>query len=96
MLAGPVGTAGVVAGLGFDELPDFPGPLPLLLWLFGFGWFVELVFWLPGFWLPWFVGWSVGLPGDGVGLPGDGVGLPGDGVGLPGTGSACRSASADR
>ena len=29
--AGPVGFAGVVAGLGFDELSDFPGPLPLLL-----------------------------------------------------------------
>ena len=29
--AGPVGIAGVVAGIGFDELPDFPGPSPLLL-----------------------------------------------------------------
>ena len=45
--AGPVGVAGVVAGLGFDELPDFPGPLPLLFWLFGFGWFVEPLSWLP-------------------------------------------------
>jgi hypothetical protein len=82
--AGPVGVAGVVAGLGFDELPDLPGPLPLpsLVWLFGFGWFVEPLFWLPELlllpalllpelWLPWFpvVGWPVGLPGDGVGLP---------------------------
>ena len=87
-LAGLVGVAGVVAGLGFDELPDFPGPfpLPLLVWLFGFGWFVEPLFWLPELllpelallpalllpelWFPWlpFVGWSVGLPGDGVGL----------------------------
>jgi hypothetical protein len=108
---GPVGVAGVVVGPGFDELPDFPGPLPfplpfplpLLVWLFGFGWFVEPLFWLPEFWLPelwlpelwlpellfpellvlpefglpwlpwlpWlpFVGWSVGLPGEGVGLP---------------------------
>ena len=88
-VAGLVGVAGVVAGLGFDELPDFPGPLPfpfplpLLVWLFGFGWLVEPLFWLPGLvfpellllpalllpelWLP-FVGWSVGLPGDGVGL----------------------------
>ena len=93
--AGLVGLAGVVTGLGFDELPDFPGPLPfpfplpLLVWLFGFGWFVEPLFWLPELllpelallpalllpepwlpWLPWlpFVGWSVGLPGDGVGL----------------------------
>jgi hypothetical protein len=86
--AGPVGVAGVVAGLGSDELPDLPGPLPLPLWvgLFGFGWFVELLFWLPELlllpalllpelWLPWFpvVGWSVGWS---VGLPGDGVGLP--------------------
>ena len=90
--AGLVGVAGVVTGLGFDELPDLPGPfplpLPLSVWLFGFGWFVEPLFWLPALlepWFPWlpFVGWSVGLPGDGVGLPGDGVGLTGEGVGLP-------------
>jgi hypothetical protein len=91
--AGPVGVAGVVAGLGFDELPDFPGPLPLLFWLFGFGWFVEPLSWLPELlfpelfpelllpelWLPWLpeLFWFPWLP-----FVGWSVGLPGDGVGL--------------
>jgi hypothetical protein len=79
-LAGVVGAAGVGIGLWLGELPDLPGPLPLLVWLVGFGWAVELLLWLP------FVGRSVGLPGEGVGLPGDGVGLSGEGVGLPGDG----------
>ena len=64
--AGPVGVAGVVAGLGFDELPDFPGPLPfplpLLVWLFGFGWFVEPLFWLPELLFPELVPRVVLLP----------------------------------
>ena len=87
--------AGVVAGLGFDELPDFPGPFAVALPPLTVR--VRLVRRAVCSGCPAFVagrcspvacrvdGWCwCGLPGDGVGLPGDGVGLPGDGVGLLG------------